>query len=172
MRVDFRVCIDFFFNWRLFTLQYCGSFCHTFIWISHGCTCVPHPDPLSHLPPHPMPWGHPSAPALSTLTHDFTAQMGPRGTSICFLPCWLPLGLFSLCGVSYFPEPAFLFSHAERVGRIGRAALTLPGASVHGSLQARILEWVAISSSRESCWRRDQTCVSCIGRRILYHCTT
>ena len=26
------------FNWRLITLQYCGGFCHTFTWISHGCT--------------------------------------------------------------------------------------------------------------------------------------
>ena len=59
----------FFFNWRLITLQYCGGFCHTFTWISHGCTCVPHPDPSSHLPPHPIPQGHPSAPALSTLSH-------------------------------------------------------------------------------------------------------
>ena len=31
-----------------------------------------------------------------------------------------------------------------------------PGSSVHGILQARILEWVAISSSK------DQTCISCI----------
>ena len=37
--------------------------------MSHGCTCVPHPDPPSHLPPHPIPQGHPSAPALSTLSH-------------------------------------------------------------------------------------------------------
>ena len=38
-----------------------------------------------------------------------------------------------------------------------------------------ILEWVAISSSRESSQPRDWTQVSnisCIGRRILYHCTT
>ena len=39
---------------------------------------------------------------------------------------------------------------------------SLPGSSVHGILQARILEWVAISSSRGSSWPRDQTCVSCI----------
>ena len=32
--------------------------------------------------------------------------------------------------------------------------------SVHGILQARILEWVAIPSSRGSSWSRDQTCVS------------
>ena len=38
--------------------------------------------------------------------------------------------------------------------------------------QARILEWVVISSSRGSSWPRDGTCVSCIGRWILYHCDT
>ena len=57
------------FNWRLITLQYCGGFCHTLTWISRGCTCVPHPEPSSHLPPQPIPLGHPSAPALSTLSH-------------------------------------------------------------------------------------------------------
>ena len=33
---------------------------------SHGCTCVPHPELPSHLPPHPIPLGLPSAPGLST----------------------------------------------------------------------------------------------------------
>ena len=37
-----------------------------------------------------------------------------------------------------------------------------PGFTVHGILQARILEWVAISFSRGSSWPRDQTWVSCI----------
>ena len=46
---------------------------------------------------------------------------------------------------------------------------SLPGSSVHRILQARILEWVAISFSREHSWRRDWTQVSCIGRQILYH---
>ena len=49
---------------------------------------------------------------------------------------------------------------------------SLPGSSDHRILQARILEWVAISSSKRSSWPRDQTCVlyiSCIGRQILYH---
>ena len=55
-----------FISWRLITLQYCSGFCHTLTWISHGFTCVPHPDPPSHLPPHPIPLGLPSAPALST----------------------------------------------------------------------------------------------------------
>ena len=47
-----------------------------------------------------------------------------------------------------------------------------PGSSVHGVFQARILEWVAMPSSRGSSPPRDQThvsCVSCIGRRVLYH---
>ena len=37
-----------------------------------------------------------------------------------------------------------------------------PGSSVHGILQARILEWVAISLSRGSSWPRDRTQDSCI----------
>ena len=40
-----------------------------------------------------------------------------------------------------------------------------PGSSVHGILQARILEWVAISFSRGSSWLRDRT-LHC--RQILY----
>ena len=43
---------------------------------------------------------------------------------------------------------------------------SLPGFSAYGILQARILEWVAISSSRGSSHPRDWTC--CIGRGILY----
>ena len=63
-----NACVSFF-NWRLITLQYFGGFCHTFTWIHHGYTCVPHPEPSSHLPPYPTPLGHPSAPAVSTLSH-------------------------------------------------------------------------------------------------------
>ena len=39
---------------------------------------------------------------------------------------------------------------------------SLPGSSVHWILQARILEWVAISFSRESSQPRNRTRVSCI----------
>jgi len=39
---------------------------------------------------------------------------------------------------------------------------SLPGSCVHGILQARILEWVAVSFSRVSSQLRDQTQVSCI----------
>ena len=57
----------FFFNWRLVTLQY--WFLPYIDMNNHGCTCVLHPEPPSHLPSHPIPQGHPSTPALSTLSH-------------------------------------------------------------------------------------------------------
>ena len=50
-----------------------------------------------------------------------------------------------------------------------------PGSPVHGLLQAGILEWVAMPSSRGSSHPRDRTCVSCvfcIGRCVLYHWAT
>ena len=47
---------------------------------------------------------------------------------------------------------------------------------VHRILQVRIPEWVAISFYRGSSRPRDLphpvSCISCIGRWILYHCTT
>ena len=62
----------FFFNWRLITLQY---FCHTFTWISHGCTCVPHPD-------------HPTPSYLSGSSHctspECPASCIKPGLAICF----------------------------------------------------------------------------------------
>ena len=50
-----------------------------------------------------------------------------------------------------------------------------PASSVHGIFQARILEQVAISYSRGSSQPKDRayvSCVSCIGRLILYHLAT
>ena len=44
---------------------------------------------------------------------------------------------------------------------------SLPGFSVHGILQARIVEWVTISFSRGSSQPGDQTRVSCTGRQVL-----
>ena len=38
-------------------------------WHGNGCTCVPHPETLSHIPPYAIPQGGPSALALSALFH-------------------------------------------------------------------------------------------------------
>ena len=105
------------FNWRLITLQYCSGFWHTLTWLSHGHTCVPHPEPPSHLLPHPIPQGHPSAPALSTLSYVlnpdqwsashmiiYTFQCYPlKSSHPCLLPqspkdCSLHLCLFCCLG--------------------------------------------------------------------------
>ena len=54
----------------------------------------------------------------------------------------------------------------------GPVDCSLSGFSVHGISQAKILEWVAMPSSRGSSRPRDQTrvsSISCIGRLILYH---
>ena len=58
---------------------------------------------------------------------------------------------------------------------VARSCLTLcdpmdcspPGSSIQEIFQARILEWVAISSSRGFSQPRDRTCVPCVGRWIL-----
>ena len=53
----------------------CSGFCHKLKWNSHGFTCVPHPDPPSHLPLHPLPLGFPSAPGPSAcLMHPTWAR--------------------------------------------------------------------------------------------------
>jgi len=53
--------------------------------------------------------------------------------------------------------------------------VTTTGNSVHGILQARILEWVAISFSRGSSQPRDQNCTSCIAGGFItaepYRCS-
>ena len=59
-----------------FTLLY--WFCHTSTWIRHGCTCVPNPEPSSHLPPHTIPLGHPSALAPSILYPASNLVLGIR----------------------------------------------------------------------------------------------
>ena len=63
-----------------------------------------------------------------------------------------------------------LFSHFSSVQLFcSPMDCSLQGFSLHGILEARILECVAISFFRVSSQPRNQTCVSCIGRKTLYH---
>ena len=65
---------------------------------------------------------------------------------------------------------------SESESEVAQSCLTLcdpmdfspPGSSAHGILQARILEWVAVSISRGSSWTRNQAQVS-LTAEILYH---
>ena len=65
-----------------------------------------------------------------------------------------------------------VLSHFSCVWLCGPMDCSPPGSSVHGIVQARILEWVAMRSSKESSWFRDRThvsYVSCTGRQVLFH---
>ena len=61
----------------------------------------------------------------------------------------------------------------EGESEVGQSCLTVcdpvhcspPGSSIHGVLQARILEWVAVSFSRGSSQPRNRTYVYCIAGR-------
>ena len=84
-------------------------------------------------------------------SHIFRGNVG----FACFcLKCCLLLLSESLSHVQLFRHPV---------------DCSLPGSSLHGISQARIPEEVAIFFSRGSSCPRDQTCISYIGRRILYH---
>ena len=67
---------------------------------------------------------------------------------------------------------ACVLSHFSHVRLCDGVDCSPPGSTVHGILQARILEQVAMSSSRGSSLPRDRTqvsYVSCIVRQVLYH---
>ena len=75
----------------------------------------------------------------------------------------LSISIYHACVLSHFScvhslQPPGLYS--------------LSGFSVHGILQERILEWVAMPFSRGYSQTRDGTrasYVTCIGRRVIYH---
>ena len=69
----------------------------------------------------------------------------------------------------YMPHVCVL-SHFSRVWLFVTPWTVAQGSSVHGILQARILEWV-MSPSKGSSWPRDQTWISCIAGG-LYHWAT
>ena len=81
--------------------------------------------------------------------------------SVCVCTC----ACAHMCALSHSVVSDSLWPHGLQSTR----------SSVLGIFQARILEWVAISSSRGSSWFKDLTyasCVYCIGKQILYHWTT
>ena len=100
--------------------------------------------------------------------------------SICLHNCSLHLFMITICQA--FPNHNIEMNTFNPHNNLCVAHLCLtlcnpmdfspPGSSVHGIVLARILEWVAISSSRGFSWPRDWTHVSCIGRWILYHWAT
>ena len=80
--------------------------------------------------------------------------------------------IFSWSNFSLIPESLLTYMCTQSRPIVsGLMDCSLQGSSVHGILQARILEWVAVFSARESSRLKDWTCVtyiSCIDRRVLY----
>ena len=73
-----------------------------------------------------------------------------------------PLGrLFSACDDAWHMLAQLCPTHCDPMN------YSPPSSSVHGILQARILEWVAVPFSRGSSWPRNRTWVSCIEGRFF-----
>ena len=97
--------------------------------------------------------------------------------------CWCMAKPIQYCEVINFQLNKFILKKLEAGYYIGNSVYAkslqsckafcdsmdcrLLGSFVHGILQARVLEWVPISSSRRSSWPRDQTCISCIAGRFF-----
>ena len=123
-----------------------------------------------------------SAVLLSLLQHQFLLSNRLFSLAIeawtCFCFRLKNTGFSLLPSSSISGLPDFALCMVVHGYLVTQSCLTLcdpidcspPGLSVHGILQARILEWVAISSSRASSWPRDQiriSCVSCIAGRFF-----
>ena len=88
----------------------------------------------------------------------------------------MPIVIYQDIGISMY----LCFCVKESESEVAQLCLTLcdpvdyslPGFSVHGVFQARVLEWVAIAFSRGSSRPRDQTRVSrIVGRRFTLWAT-
>ena len=111
-------------------------------------------------------------------SHSFLQEIFPtQGLSPDLLHCRQILYCLSHQGrlyTTYYKLQALLCMHAQSCQILCDLMVGgLPGFSVNGILQARILEWVAIFCSRGSSWPTDWSCISCDScnsRQFLYHC--
>ena len=88
-----------FISWRLITSQYCSGFCHTLTWISHGFTCVPHPNPPPTSLPTPFLWVFP--------VHQPQALVSciEPGLVICFTPDNMHVSMLFSQNIPPWPSP-------------------------------------------------------------------
>ena len=111
-------------------------------------------------------WVHLSFPSIQQRPPDgeppYGRTFGPQKTLWCMPPDPQLTFYWHMAVLSHFQSCPTLCDPMDCIP---------PGSSVHGILQARIMERVAISFSRRSSQPRDWTCVSynsCIGRQVLY----
>ena len=96
---------------------------------------------------HTYPEPNPSANSVILLQNRTIIKTLLLPLSVLCVLCLVAQLCLTLCSLMDYSPPVF---------------------SVHGSLQTRILVWVAMPSSRGYSWRRDQAQVSCIAGG-LYH---
>ena len=128
--------------------------------------------------------GHVKDPMLGFLHGDWEMMNVPHSKPFGLRTVAIPQHTPDTMSVQAFPllcdSDSVLMSVALRKSYLSSCSLVAsvvsdpmdcspPGCSVHGILQARTLEWVAISSSRGPSRPRDQTQVSRTGKRIIYH---
>ena len=103
---------------------------------------------IQRLNPHLLHWQVDSLP----LSHQGSPILILQKNIIKYM-CKLPEShfLFFALVVSMYPV-------GDGLVELSRAG---PGSSIHGILQARVLQWVAIPFSSGYSWPRDQTCISC-----------
>ena len=128
--------------------------------------------PSSRSPPAPPPQGS----RISMIVRRCVLCLGggKRYNKKCEAPV-MYIGAWSVqAAVTKYHRLAGLCVHAKLLQFIQLFADPLdcspPGSSVHGILQARILEWDSMPSSRGSSQPRDQTLISyasCIGRQFF-----
>ena len=163
--------------------------------LRHGTTQWLKAAPTSHLTALEaggLTWG-PWAASLSRVPLTFPASKGGPHTSACGLfhlqSQWLHHSGLCFCShifllVDSLP-PSSTFKILDDIGptcviqmcvhaKLLQSCLTLcpmdcspPGSSVHGILQTRILEWVAMPFSGGFSQRRDRSCISCIAGRFF-----
>ena len=93
-----------------------------------------------------------------------------KNKKLFFFPCWVTKRKFSgwVCWKRWIWARCMCAQLFPTLCSLRDCSL--PGSSVHGIFQARILEWVAIFFSRGSLQPKDWTQVSGIGRQMFYHC--
>ena len=111
--------------------------------------------------------------SASCLPHLPFLQLYPRTRHFFFLHCTSYIWILNHAGLKEPNKLGCICAWSVMFDSVTpRIVAYQVGSSVHGLLQASILDWVTISSSRGSSLPRNQTRVSCTGRQILYHWAT